>query len=191
MEEKEITYTLRRSNRRTIQVEITQEAEIVVRAPRQMSDQDIEEFLNERRAWIKKHLQEVKKRLADQPPVEKLTERELHKLGHQALGVIPKKVAQYAREMGVGYGQITIRNQKTRWGSCSAKGNLNFNCLLMLAPEEVLNYVIIHELAHRREMNHSRAFWNIVSEQMPDYKEKIRWLNEHGDELMRRNPKRS
>ena len=163
----------------------------MVRAPRQMSDQDIAEFLNERRGWIKKHLQEVKKRLADQPPVEKLTERELHKLGHQALGVIPKKVAQYAREMGVSYGQITIRNQKTRWGSCSAKGNLNFNCLLMLAPEEVLNYVIIHELAHRREMNHSRAFWNIVSEQMPDYKEKIRWLNEHGDELMRRNPKRS
>ncbi len=128
----------------------------------------------------------TKGHLAAPPPFEPLTAKDIDKLARQALRVIPKKVAAYAVKMGVTYGRITIRNQKTRWGSCSSKGNLNFNCLLMLAPEEVLDYVIIHELAHRREMNHSRAFWNVVAEQMPDYKEKIHWLNEHGDELMRR-----
>ena len=88
--------------------------------------------------------------------------------------------------MGVTYGRITIRNQKTRWGSCSAKGNLNFNCLLMLVPEDVRDYVVIHELAHRKYMNHSKNFWHEVESFMPDYNEKRKWLRAHGDELMQR-----
>ena len=85
--------------------------------------------------------------------------------------------------MGVSYGRIAIREQKTRWGSCSSKGTLNFNWRLILAPEEVLDYVVVHELAHRREMNHSKAFYAIVESVLPDYRQARRWLREHGDSL--------
>ncbi len=97
---------------------------------------------------------------------------------------IPGIVERYAKIMGVDYGRITIRHQKTRWGSCSSKGNLNFNCYLMLAPQEVLEYVVVHELAHRREMNHSKAFWKIVEQYKPNYKWSKRWLKEEGVKLL-------
>ena len=96
------------------------------------------------------------------------------------------KVKHYAGLMNVQYGRITIRNQKTRWGSCSSKGNLNFNCLLMLAPDEVVDYVVIHELCHLIEMNHSKAFWKQVEQMMPDYKKHRKWLKDHGNEIMER-----
>ena len=81
------------------------------------------------------------------------------------------------------YGRISIREQKTRWGSCSSKGNLNFNWRLILAPEEVLNYVVVHELAHRREMNHSKAFYAIVESVLPDYRTARKWLRDKGQTL--------
>ena len=80
--------------------------------------------------------------------------------------------------MGVDYGRITIREQKTRWGSCSSKGNLNFNWKLVLLAPELLDYVVVHELAHRREMNHSKNFWKIVEAELPDYREQRRRLKE-------------
>ncbi len=111
---------------------------------------------------------------------------EIHKLADLALKVISVKVKHYAGLMNVQYGRITIRNQKTRWGSCSSKGNLNFNCLLMLAPDEVVDYVVIHELCHLIEMNHSKAFWKQVEQVMPDYKKHRKWLKDHGNEIMER-----
>jgi predicted metal-dependent hydrolase len=103
----------------------------------------------------------------------------------RAKRVIPVKVRKFAELIGVTYGRITIRNQKTRWGSCSAEGNLNFNCVLMRAPEEIVDYVVVHELCHRIHMNHSKAFWGEVEKVIPDYKERRNWLRDNEKELMR------
>lgn len=91
-----------------------------------------------------------------------------------------KKVAYYSNIMHADYGRITVREQKTRWGSCSGRGNLNFNWKLMMMPEAVIDYVVIHELAHRKHMNHSSAFWREVEKVLPDYRERRAWLKKNG-----------
>ena len=116
----------------------------------------------------------------------KFTAEEIHDLADKALKIIPKRVEYYSKIIGVSYGKITIRNQASRWGSCSAKGNLNFNCLLMLCPAELLDYVVIHELCHLKEMNHSKKFWSEVSRFCPGYEQYKKWLKEHGNELIGR-----
>ena len=113
-----------------------------------------------------------------------MTDDRIRELAKKACKIIPQRVAYYAEKMGVTYGRITIRNQKTRWGSCSSKGNLNFNCMLMLAPREVLDYVVIHELCHRKEMNHSKRFWKEVEKVMPDYEVHKKWLKDNGSILL-------
>ena len=90
--------------------------------------------------------------------------------------------------MDVTFGRITIRSQHSRWGSCSASGNLNFNCLLMLAPEAVRDYVIVHELCHRKVMNHSPGFWKEVGAVLPSFQTHRRWLKENGASLLARLP---
>ena len=98
--------------------------------------------------------------------------------------VFTNRVAYYHRFTGGHYTSITIRDQKTRWGSCSQTGNLNFNFRLILAPLEVLDYVVVHELCHRRQMNHSTQFWQEVAQVLPDYRKRKAWLTENGWRLM-------
>ena len=121
--------------------------------------------------------------------IRPLTREQLEELKKEAALLIPERVRWYAARLGISYGRVTIRAQRSRWGSCSSKGNLNFNCLLMLAPREVIDSVIVHELCHLRELNHSPAFWELVYRAMPDYKSRDRWLKEHGRELMACLPK--
>ena len=132
------------------------------------------------------HLAKSRSREAAAESIPKLTPEELHNLAQQALKVIPARAAYYATLIGVTYGRITIRSQTSRWGSCSSKGNLNFNCLLMLAPPEVLDSVVVHELCHRREMNHSQKFYAEVLRVFPTYRTQEKWLKEHGGELLKR-----
>lgn len=93
--------------------------------------------------------------------------------------LIEQRVDHYAGIMGIAYGRISMRNQKTRWGSCSSDGNLNFNCRLLYVPLELLDYVVVHELAHRRHMNHSAEFWQEVEKYLPDYKERKERLKQY------------
>ena len=123
--------------------------------------------------------------------VEKLTSEEIKTLAEQALKLIPQRVEYFSRQVGVDYGRITIRNQKTRWGSCSSKGNLNFNCLLMLALAEILDYVVVHELCHRKEMNHSKAFWAEVEKVLPDYRESVKWLKKRNSQMITEHMEKS
>lgn len=175
-----------RSNRKTISIEIKADASVFVRAPYYLKEEQIQEFIKEKEDWIQKHLKKLIEQQNEAIEIQKLTQEEAKQLANQACKVIPEKVKRYAKVMNVQYGKITIRNQKTRWGSCSGKGNLNFNCLLMLAPDDVIDYVVVHELCHLIEMNHSKAFWKQVEGVMPDYKEQKQWLKIHGNEIMGR-----
>lgn len=184
--DKGLSIEIIRSNRKTMVLEITPDCKVRVRAPHRISDSDIQRFIREKSDWIAEKLHIMKERQAHRISQPKLTTEEIRNLAEQALADIPKRVACFAPCVGVSYGRITIRNQRTRWGSCSSKGNLNFNCLLMLAPPEVRDYVVVHELCHRKEMNHSPHFWAEVEKVLPDYKEAKRWLKEHGGAIMER-----
>ena len=177
-----ISYRLIRSDRKTISLEINRDGEVIVRAPKRMSVKQIERFVADKSAWLQKHLA----KRAAQPKECAFTSDEIEHLTAQAKEVLPPLVAQYAAILGVTYHRITIRHQKTRWGSCSSQGNLNFNCLLMLVPPAVRDYVIVHELCHRKELNHSARFWAEVARVMPDYRQHERWLKENGGALIRR-----
>lgn len=183
-----VEFEIIRSRRRTLSLEITKEGRVLVRAPYRMGQSEIERFVQEKSDWIEKHLEKTRKRLAERQahPVKRITAEELQMLADKALKVLPEKVSYYAPAVGVDYGRITIRNQRTRWGSCSSKGNLNFNCLLMLTPDMVQDYVVVHELCHRLEMNHSPRFWGEVERVLPDYRTAKQWLRKHGTEIMDR-----
>lgn len=101
----------------------------------------------------------------------------------EASDIIEEKASEYAACIHVSFQKIHIKDTKSRWGSCSSKGNLNFNWRLVMAPEPVLDYVVIHELCHLRYMDHSKHFWNLVAEFCPSYKQYRKWLKDHGESL--------
>ena len=181
-----LQYQLIRSDRRTIGLEITPRG-LLVRAPYWVKTAEIEQFLHEKADWIAAHTQKLQQRAALAEAQPKLTADELQALADEALRVIPERVRYYAPLVGVTVRGITIRNQRTRWGSCSSKGNLNFNCLLMLTPAEVIDSVVVHELCHRIEMNHSPRFYAEISRVYPDYDKWNRWLKDNGPAIMARN----
>ncbi len=174
-----------RSRRRTISAEIKNGA-LVVRAPLICSDSEIRQFVQKHRQWIEKHLAMADAQKNNAAVQGALTIEQIEELGQKAVQVIPERVRYYAPLIGVTYGRITIRCQRTRWGSCSSKGNLNFNCLLMLAPPEVLDSVVVHELCHRKEMNHSGRFYEEILKVYPEYYKWHDWLRENGEMLLNR-----
>ena len=177
-----------RSRRRTISLEIKADGGLRIRAPYYTTKTEIWRFIRKNRNWIARKIDLEERRALLKDKIVPFTEEELRGLTEQAKRELPQRAAEFAWQMGVTYGRITIRHQKTRWGSCSAKGNLNFNCLLMLTPREVQDYVLVHELAHLAEMNHSPRFWAIVENMLPDYKEQRKWLRTEGRKLIERLP---
>lgn len=103
---------------------------------------------------------------------------------NQFAEIVRERIGKYASLLGVSPAKITIREQKTRWGSCSGKGSINLNWRLIMAPIGILDYVLIHELCHMKEMNHSKSFWNHVKSILPDYSERRKWLKTNGHRLL-------
>ncbi len=184
-------YSIIRSRRRTVSVEITEDATLLVRAPKWMSAGEIDRFVESHSEWIDEHLTKAENRNAKAQNSAPISDNELSALLILAEAQIPDKVEHFAQLLGVTYGKVSIRNQKTLWGSCTSDGNLSFNCLIMKAPESVRDYVVVHELCHRKEMNHSKAFWKCVESVLPDYKASKKWLKEEGAVLMRAYSKES
>ena len=170
----ELPYRLIRSDRKTVAIHI-KDGEVTVRAPRRAKLADIERFLLEKRQWIEKAIAAQNA----QPKLPALTEDEVRELAEMARVDIPQRAVRFAALLGVTYGRITIRNQRTKWGSCSSKGNLNFNCVLMLTPEWVRDYIVIHELCHLKHMDHSPAFWAEVTKLCPQWKAAKAWLKDN------------
>lgn len=114
----------------------------------------------------------------------KIGAEELDVILAEAKAKLPRLVARYAKKMDVSYEKVFVKAQKTRWGSCSSKGNINLNCLLTKVPPYVRKYVIVHELAHRKEMNHSEHFWKLVASEMSDYQKAVKWLKKNGEAVI-------
>ena len=178
----DIEYHLIRSDRRSIGIEVDREGKVTVRAPYSCEKKRIDRFLLEKENWIRQKVKLQKENAMKRQEKREMPEAEKKYYRNLAREVLRARTGYYARKMGVTYGRISIREQKTRWGSCSSVGNLNYNWKLVLMPEHVMDYVVIHELAHRKEMNHSARFYAVVAQQMPDYKVWQSWLKEHGRE---------
>ena len=180
--------SLIRSNRKSLSVQIKPNR-VIIRAPNKMKQSDIEKFVESKIKWIEKHLNSISEKQDNLQETEPFTKEEIKDFTEKAKQIIPPKVEFYARKIGVTYNRITIRCQRTRWGSCSSKGNLNFNCLLVLLPDEIIDSVIVHELCHRKHMNHSDKFYAEIEKIFPDYKHCREQLKRNGNKHISRIPK--
>lgn len=183
----EIAVELIRTNRKTMALQVFGDGKIVVRAPKNVSDPEVIRFLGIHEQWILSKRQELTLRAQnkqkeraqyDIPDYENMGSAEKEMIRARFL----ERVSVFAPRMGVTYNRVTVRNQKGRWGSCSSKGNLNFNYRLYYLPQELMDYVVVHELAHRVYMNHSREFWSLVGAYMPNYRECQKLLGDIGIE---------
>ena len=169
-------YELIRSNRKTIELSISKELKLIVRAPNKMSAKDIDKFVLKHENWIEKHLAIAKKRY-ESNEYKELSKEEINKLKKSSLEVIPSRVEYYSKIMNVKPTGVKITSAMTRWGSCSSKNSLCFSYRLMLYPIQAIDYVVVHELAHIRIKNHSKYFYQEIEKYMPDYKNRMKMLN--------------
>lgn len=163
-------YTLKRSDRKTVAIEITKDCTVLVRAPKRLSEKRIEEFITQNEKWIEHHIELQRER---QKSRKELSEDEIGELRKRAKEYIIPKVREYSEIMGTDCTGIKITSAKTRYGSCSAKNSLCFSLYLMQKPLYAVDYVIVHELAHTVHHNHGKDFYKLIEKYMPDYKDRI------------------
>ncbi len=180
-------YRIIRSNRKSISIRIKENGDVEVRAPHYVTDKQIDKFVESKLDWINTKRLEVLEYISSLPQITPETQARIEyfekKFRKAAKDYIPYRVEYFHQFTGGHYTSITIRDQKSRWGSCSGTGTLSFNYRLMMAPPKILDYVVVHELCHLTHMNHSKDFWNMVGSILPDYKESKQWLKDHGAEL--------
>ncbi len=183
----ELPYRLIRSDRKSFSVSVSLDDGITVRVPFCAPEREIQHFLIEKQHWIITRYLEAEAKKKNRP-VSDLSDDQRAFLEKKYIDAareyFPKRVAYFHSFTGGAYKRITIRDQKTRWGSCSVKGTLSFNWRLMLAPPAILDYVVVHELCHLTHMDHSAAFWQAVETVYPDYRNARKWLKDHGQELV-------
>lgn len=167
-----IDYEIIYTNRKTLAL-CVKDGKLIVRAPIGAPKEKIDEALSAHTEWIEKHVERQQARIER---TENLSEADIRALKKIAKEILPLKVAYYAAKMGAKYGRITITGAKGRFGSCSSEGDLSFSYRLMCYPDEAVDYVVVHELAHTFEMNHSSRFYAIIEKQLPDYKERKKLL---------------
>lgn len=162
-----LEYTLKRSKRKTLSLQVTNDLQVIVRAPMRLSRQEIEYFVQKHWGWVEEKLKNkaIYKESHPEP-----TDDELAEFKKQARQKIPPRVEHYAKMMGLSPTGVKITSAKTRFGSCSPKNSLCFSCRLMQFPPPAIDYVVVHELAHIVHKNHSRAFYALVASVLPDYK---------------------
>ncbi|MDD4931162.1 MAG: M48 family metallopeptidase [Candidatus Colwellbacteria bacterium] len=163
-----ITYTLRKSKRaKRMRLAVYCDGTIVITTPHNFKETVAEKFIREKSEWLFSKIDFFKQ--FQGRPVARYSQEDYLKYKDQALALTKKRIEYFNKAHGFKFNKINIKNQKTRWGSCSRKGNLNFNYKIIFLPDRVQDYIVAHELCHLKEFNHSRKFWTLVSKLMPDY----------------------
>ncbi len=168
-------YTVKYSARRTLAVQITPDAAVLVRAPLRTKNERIERFLSEHVAWIEKNLLKMREKRTKYPEP---TACEIEELRRRAEEHIPPRVALYAEKMGLSPSGVRITAARRRFGSCSPKNSLCFSLFLMRYPDAAIDYVVVHELAHIRHRNHGSDFYREIAHILPDYRARERLLRD-------------
>ena len=172
---------LERSSRKTLSISVTDELSLKIKAPVRMSEREIDRFINGKKFWIYKQAVRVRKDNEHRITYSDVEEKMLR---DKARKVLTEKTDYYKELLFVDYEKIRIGDPKTRWGSCSSRGTISYSWRLILMPEDIQDYVVVHELCHLHEMNHSKLFWKWVENIIPDYQRRRRWLKSHGGEYM-------
>lgn len=163
-------YTLRRIRRsKNVRITIKQDGSVLVTAPMRTPVYFIKKFIEEKEDWINTQVDKFKQMPVS--PLDKLGKDDYKKYKHQALELVRDRISYWSKIYGFQFGKVNVRDQKTRWGSCARNGNINFNYKILFLPERLRDYIIVHEICHLKEFNHSQRFWNLVSKTLPDYKE--------------------
>jgi len=170
-------YKLIRSRRRTLALEIAKDATLIIRAPLRMSMEEVSRFIEQKSDWIARKQASNRRKWQMAASLGEKSQAEIDQLKAQAEKMIPARAGYYAYLLGIKHGRVRITNAKTRWGACNRNGDLSFSWRLAMAPAWVVDYVIIHELIHILEHNHSRRYWEKVRVAYPEYKQCKQWLN--------------
>ncbi len=170
LQNKTVNYTLKKSKRaRRIRITVYPDTSVVVTVP--FTCRDIESFIKEKEKWLLDKISFFQK--SKNSPLKRHDYEDYLKHKEKARKIIKERISLLNKRYGYTFNRVSIKNQKTIWGSCSKKGNLNFNYKIIFLPQKLCDYIIVHELCHLKEPNHSSRFWNLVAETFPDYK-KIR-----------------
>ncbi len=168
--EQKVSYLLKRSKcARRLRVAVTRDAQLTMTIPYYMPRKLAEQFLQQKATWILQHLAEAQRLVSKEP--KKDTRKDFLEKKKRAFDFVTHRIVELNKLYGFSFAKVSIRNQKTRWGSCSRRGNLSFNYKIIDLPDVVADYLIVHELCHLKEMNHSVRFWKLVSIVVPDYKQ--------------------
>ena len=174
---KGITYSVKESTRaKRMRLAVYCDASVVMTVPQGVDSGLVEKFLRDKLEWVESKVAYFSK--FKNNPITKFSEEDYRKYKEDAYELACERVDYFNKSYGFSYNQINIKNQKTRWGSCSSKGNLNFNYKILFLPEAVRDYVVVHELCHLKEFNHSRKFWNLIGKTIPEFSDMKETLRE-------------